>query len=56
MLKIAHKYPQAYWNPYPLLREGLDLGLWISSLGCPLVQMVAMPFSPVLIVGQSTLF
>ena len=34
MLKIAHKHPQAYWNYYPLLREGLDLGLWILSLGC----------------------
>ena len=50
MLKIEHKHSQAYWNPYLLLREGLDLGLWISSLGCPLVQMVAIPFSPVLIV------
>ena len=47
MLKIAHKHPQAYWNPYPLLTEGLDLGLWTLSLGCLLVQMVAMPFSPV---------
>ena len=34
VLKIAHKHPQACWNSYPLLREGLDLGLWISSLGC----------------------
>ena len=50
VLKIAHKHPQAYWNLYPLLTEGLDLGLWILSLGCLLVQMVAMPFSPVLIV------
>ena len=50
MLKIAHKHPQDYWNPYPLLTEGLDLGLWTLSLGCLLVQMVAMPFSPVLIV------
>ena len=56
MLKIAHKHPQDCWNRYPLLREGLDLGLWISSLGCHLVQMVVMPFSPVLIVWQSTLF
>ena len=56
VLKIAHKHPQYYWNPYPLLREGLDLGQWISPLGCPLVPMVAMPFSPVLIVWQSTLF
>ena len=50
MLKIAHKHPQAYWNLYPLLTEGLDLGLWILSLGCLLVQMVVMPFSPVLII------
>ena len=56
MLKIAHKHPQAYWNHYPLLREGLDLGLWILSLGFHLVQMVVMPFSPVLIIWQSTLF
>ena len=32
VLKIAHKHPQAYWNRYPLLREGLDLGVWILSL------------------------
>ena len=50
MLKIAHKHPQAYCNLYPLLTEGLDLGLWILSLGCLLVQMVVMPFSPVLII------
>ena len=50
VLKIAHKPSQAYWNRYQLLREGLDLGLWISSQGCPLVQVVAMTFSPVLIV------
>ena len=35
MLKIAHKHPQAYWNLYPLLTEGLDLGLWTLSLGLP---------------------
>ena len=34
MLKIVHKHPQACCNCYPLLREGLDLGLWILSLGC----------------------
>ena len=50
VLKKAHKHPQAYWNLYPLLTEGLALGLWILSLGCLLIQMVAMPFSPVLIV------
>ena len=33
MLRIAHKHPQDYWNPYPLLIEGLDLGQWTSSLG-----------------------
>ena len=56
VLKIAHKHPQNCWNRCPLLREGLDLGRWILSLGCHLVQMVAMPFSPVLIIWQSTLF
>ena len=50
MLKIAHKHPQAYWNLYPLLTEILDLGLWILSLGCHLLPVVAMPFPPVLIV------
>ena len=50
MVKIAHKHPQHYGNIYSLLTEGLDLGLWILSLGCLLVQMVVMPFSPVLIV------
>ena len=44
MLKIAYKHPQAYWNLYPLLIEGLELGLWTLSLGCLLVQMVVMPF------------
>ena len=33
VLKIAHKYPQVYWNPYLLLIEGLDLGQWTLSLG-----------------------
>ena len=47
MLKIAHKHPQVYWNPYPLLIEGLDLGQWTLSLGYLYVQMVVMPFSPV---------
>ena len=49
MLKIAHKHPQAYWNHYLFLIEGLDFGLWILSLGYHLVQMAVMPFSPVLI-------
>ena len=56
MLKIAHKHPQDCWNCNLLLIEGLELGLWISSLGCHLALMVEMPFSPVLIVWQSTLF
>ena len=55
MLKIAYIHPQVSWNLYPLLSEGLDLGLWTSSLGFLLAQMVAMPFSPVLIVLLSTL-
>ena len=50
MLRIAHKHPQFCWNNYLLLKEGLDLTQWISSLGCHPVQMVIMPFSPVLIV------
>ena len=37
MLKITHKHPQVYWNLYPFLSEGLDLGPWILSLGCLLV-------------------
>ena len=32
MLKIAHRHPQAYWTLYPLLKEGLGLGLWTLSL------------------------
>ena len=46
MIRIAHKHPQVCWNRYLLLKEGLDLGRWISSLGCHLVQMVVMLFSP----------
>ena len=56
ILKIAHKYPQVYLNLYLLLTKCLDLGLWTLSLGYLFVQMVVMPFSPVLIVWQSTLF
>ena len=48
VLRIAHKQPQACWNRYLLLKEGLDLGLWILSLGCYPVPMVVMPFTPVL--------
>ena len=36
-LRIAHKHPQDCWNHYPLQQKGLDLGLWISSLGYPLL-------------------
>ena len=50
VLKIAHKHPQVYWNPYPLLIEGLHHGQWTLSLGSLLVQMVVMLFSHVLIV------
>ena len=50
VLKIAYKHPKIFWNRYPLLKEGLVLGLWISSLGYHLVLMVVMPFLPVLIV------
>ena len=50
MLKIAHKHPQAYCNPYLLMIEGLDIGLRILSLGSFLVQIVTMLFSPVLII------
>ena len=50
VLKIEHKHPQVYWNLYPLLNKGLDLGQWTSLLGYLFVQMVVMPFSPVLIV------
>ena len=49
MLKTAHRHPQVCWNPYPLLIDGLDHGQWILSLGYLYVQMVATPFSPVLI-------
>ena len=38
MPKIEHKHPQDFWNHYSLLREGLDLGQWILSLGCYLVH------------------
>ena len=48
MLKIAHNHPQVYWNLYPLLHEVLNLGLSTLSLGYLFVQMVVMPFSPVL--------
>ena len=44
MLRIAYKHPQDCWNHYPLQQKGLDLGIWISSLGYPLVLMVVMAF------------
>ena len=56
MLKIAHKHPQVYWNPYLLPTDGLYLGQWTLLLGYLYVQMVITLFSPVLIVWLSTLF
>ena len=50
MLRAALKQPQDYWNPYPLLIEGLDHGQWTLSLGYLYVQMVVMLFSHVLII------
>ena len=50
MLKIAHKHPQVYLNPYLLLIEGLHHGQWTLSLGSLLLQMVAILFSHVFIV------
>ena len=50
VLRIAHKHPQDYWNPYQLLIEDLDLGQWTLSLGYLFVQMVVVPLSPVLII------
>ena len=47
MLRTALRHPQDYWNPYPLLIEGLAHGQWTLSLGYLYVPMVAMPFSPV---------
>ena len=48
--KTAYRHPQVRWNPYPLLIDGLDHGQWTLSMGYLYVQMVAMPFSFVLIV------
>ena len=56
VLRIAHNHPQDCWNRYLLLIHGLDLGLWILSLSCYLVLMVVLPFLPVFIIWQSTLF
>ena len=50
MLRTALRHPQVYWNPYPLLIEGLDHGQWTLFLGYLYVQMVVMLFSHVLIV------
>ena len=55
VLRTALKHPQAYWNPYLLLIEGLDHGQWTL----PLVYLCANgcdAISPVLIVWLSTLF
>ena len=46
----AHKHPQVCWNHYPLLIRGLDHGPWTLSLGYLYVQMVAAPFSLMLII------
>ena len=48
--RTVHRHPQVCWNHYPLLIGGLDRGQWTLSLGYLYVQMVAMPFSPVLII------
>ena len=40
ILRIAHRHPQVYWNPYPLLIVGLDYGQWTLSLGSLLIQIV----------------
>ena len=48
--RTACRHPQVCWNHYPLLIGGLDRGQWTLSLGYLYVQMVAIPFSPVLIV------
>ena len=50
MQRTARRHPQVCWNHYPLLIGGLDHGQWTLSLGYLYVQMVATPFSPVLIV------
>ena len=50
MQRTAYRYPQVCWNPYLLLIGGLGRGQWTSSLGYLHVQIVAKPFSPVLIV------
>ena len=50
ILRIAHKHPQVYLNPYLLLIGGLDHGQWTLSVGYLYVKMVAMLFSVVLIV------
>ena len=50
MQRIKRRHPQVFWNHYPLLIGGLDRGPWTLSLGYLYMQMVAMPFSPVLII------
>ena len=50
MLRTANSHPQVYWNPYPLLIEGLDHVQWTLSLGYLYVHMVVTLFSPVLII------
>ena len=48
--RIAYRHLQVYWNPYPLLIEGLDHGQCTLLLGYLHVLMVVMPFLPVWIV------
>ena len=50
VLMTACRHPQVCWNPYPLLIGGLDRGQWTLSLGYLYEQIVATPFSLILIV------
>ena len=49
-LKTALRHPQVYWDPYPLLIEGLVHGQWTLLLGYLYVQMVVMLFPHVWII------
>ena len=44
MQTTACRYPQVFWNHYPLLIRGLNCGPWTLSLGYLYVQMVATLF------------
>ena len=50
MQRTAPRHPQVCWNHYLLLIGGLGHGPLTLSLGFLYVQMVAMPFSLVLII------